>query len=95
MTLQYLGGELSVLLGDLRLTTSDRKQARAVASLRREAETRPPGRLGPVAHDALVLADVLCWDALGHADATTFTRRAELSARLHEFAVCAGLLADR
>jgi len=95
MTLHYLAGELSVLLAELRLDVTDPEHARAVARLRREAETRLPGRLGPVARDALALADRLCWDALDRADATAFTRRTELSARLHEFAVCAGLLADR
>jgi hypothetical protein len=92
MTQQYLAGELSLLLAELQAVTANQASAADVARLRHEAETRPLTGLTSVAVRALVLTDGLCWDSLRRADTATFSRQAEVSAQLHEFGVCAGLL---
>lgn len=94
MTLYYIGGELSIILGQLQAAAPDPVSARCFADLRQEAETRPPVALGGVALRALVLTDVLCWRLLTQADPDAFTRQAAISAELHDFGVCAGLLPE-
>jgi hypothetical protein len=94
MTRQYLSGELSVLLGELQAAAPDQAFARCFADLRQEAETRPLTALGAVAVRALVLTDDLCWELLTRADGAAFTRQAAISAQLHDFGVCAGLLPE-
>jgi hypothetical protein len=92
MTQQYLAGELSVLLGELQAATPDPAFAHRVAELRREAETGPPARLSVVAARALLLTDEVCWHSLTRENAHRFPRQAAISAELHHFGVCAGLL---
>jgi hypothetical protein len=92
MTRHYLAGELSVLLGELQAAAPYPAFARYFADLRHEAETRPLTALGSVAVRALVLSDGLCWELLTRADAVAFARQAAISAQLHDFGVCAGLL---
>jgi hypothetical protein len=41
---------------------------------------------------AVVLADVVCWEALEHRDGAAFSVGAQAAARLGEFGMCAGLL---
>ena len=94
MTQQYLAGELSVLLGELQAAAPNQASARDLAGLRHLAETGPLNVLGAVTVRALALADDLCWDLLTRADAVGFTRQAALSAQLHVFGVCAGLLPE-
>lgn len=94
MTQQYIAGELSLLLGELQATVAGQVPARDVAALRHEAETTPLTALGWVAVRALELADALCQDSLRRGDVTTFAAQAEISADLHEFGVCAGLLEE-
>lgn len=92
MTQQYVAGQLSVLLGELQAAAPDPVFARRFADLRREAETRPLTSLGAVAARALVLTDDVCWQSLMRADACAFCRQAAISAELHDFGMCAGLL---
>jgi len=92
MTQQYISGELSVLLTQLRSVATVRGCAREVERLRQEAETLPIVTLGCVTARALRLTDALCWDSLTRGDMPAFRCQAEVSAQLFEFAVCAGLL---
>jgi hypothetical protein len=62
--------------------------------LRREPETGPVSGLGSVALRALELTDELCRDSLGRGDVLAFVRQCACGADLHEFCVCARLLAD-
>jgi hypothetical protein len=94
MTQQYLAGELSLLLGELQTVTTNHALAREVARLRYEAETTALAALPSVTARALALTDGLCWDSLTRADSSTFSRQATVSAELHDFGICAGLLAD-
>jgi hypothetical protein len=94
MTQEYLAGELSQLLGELQALAANRKSARDLACLRREAETWPLPALRSVTARALALTDGLCWESLEGADATTFTRQAALSVEMHVLGVCGGLLDD-
>lgn len=92
MTQQYLSGELSVLLD--RLHATSRPHAREVERLRQQAETLPVRALGWVTLSALHVTETLCWESLAHGDVAAFCRQAEISAQMHEFGVCAGLLTD-
>jgi hypothetical protein len=94
MTQQYLAGELSLLLARLQAATNQ-SSARAVARLRREAETWPLAALASVAVRALALADGLCWDSLDRGDTAAFTRQAAICAQLRDFGICAGWLEER
>jgi hypothetical protein len=94
MTVHYIGGELSIILGQLQAAAPDPVSACRFADLRHEAETRPPTALGGVALRALVLTDDLCWRSLMRADPVAFTRQAAVAAELHDFGVCAGLLPE-
>jgi hypothetical protein len=95
MTEQYLSGELSVLLAQLREVATQPRRAQQVERLRQEAETVPIAVLGWVTTRALSLTNALCWDSIGRGDMTGFRRQAEVSAQLYEFGVCAGLLTER
>ena len=93
MTQQYLAGELSLLLAQLPLVTADLASAQAAVHLRHRAETLPIAALGGVLMRALELMDDLCWGSLERGDIAAFMHQADLGAQLHEFAVCARLLA--
>ena len=92
VTRHYLAGELSILLGQLETVTTNRTSAGEVARLRYEAETSPLTALPSVMVRALVLTDGLCWESLARADTATFNRQATVSAELHDWGVCAGML---
>jgi hypothetical protein len=94
MRQQYLAGELSLRLGQLRVVAKSQASVRDVGRLRQEAETRPPTALAPVVVRALELTDGLCWDSLTRGDTSTFTSQAGICADLREFGVCAGLLEE-
>lgn len=95
MTQQYLAGELSLLLGRLSAVAGDDVAARALAGLRREAETLPVVALGSVAHRAVVVIEHACWDSVARGDTAAFCCQAKAAADLYEFGVCAGLLAEQ
>lgn len=92
MTQQYLAGELSELLGEFQALIVDQGSVRDLRCLRREAETCPLPALRSVTARALAMTDGLCWASLDRADVATFARQAAVSAELHEFGLCAGLL---
>lgn len=92
MTQHYLAGELSLLLAQLRAATTSQATASQIDRLRRRAETLPLTALPFVTVSALGLTDDLCWESLAQGDAVAFSRQAAISAELHEFGVCAGLL---
>lgn len=92
MTQQYLAGELSLLLAQLRAATTDETHACGAAQLRREAETTPLPGLPAVVTRAVLLADAMCWDSIARGDLSAFSRQAEAGAALYEFGLCAGLL---
>jgi hypothetical protein len=94
MTQQYLLGELSLILGELQTVATNEAAVLKVASLRREAETRPLPALASVAARALELTDDWCWDSLVHGDAAAFDRQAAIFTELWEFTICAGLVED-
>jgi hypothetical protein len=94
MTQQYLAGELSLLLARLQ-AAANQPSARAVARLRREADTWPLAALASVAVRALALTDTLCWDSLEQGDTAAFTRQAAICAELRDFGICAGWLEER
>jgi hypothetical protein len=94
MTQQYVAGELSLLLAQLRAVATNPVSARGVAGLRREAETLPPTALASVAVRAMALGDRMCWDSIACGDTAAFDHQAAACATLHEFGVCAGLLED-
>jgi hypothetical protein len=95
MTLQYIAGELSLILGELEAVVPSRAARRQVADLRHEAETTPFPALPAVAARALRLTDDACWVALARGDAESFRREAAISAELWSFGVCACLLDER
>lgn len=94
MTQQYVVGELSLLLAQLRAVATNEVSVREIAGLRREAETLRPAGLVSVAVRAISLADRMCWDSIANGDTAAFARQAAAAATLHEFGVCAGLLGD-
>jgi hypothetical protein len=75
MTQQYLVGELSLILGELQTVAANEAAVLEVASLRREAETRPLPALASVAARALQLTDDWCWDSLAQGDAAALDRQ--------------------
>jgi hypothetical protein len=93
MTQQYLAGELSVLLAQLRTVSPGPALAGQLDALRREAETRPVTALPSVAARAIRLTDVLCWESVARGDVAAFDRQAAASAELYEFGLCAGFIA--
>jgi len=94
MTRQYLAGELSLLLAQLQAVATDRGSLAAVVHLRHLAETVPVAALSVVVVRALELIDGLCWESLQRGNNAAFDHQAALGADLHDFGVCAGLLAD-
>ena len=94
MTQQYIAGELSLLLAQLRMAATTEASARDVAGLRQEAETLPLGALFSVTARAIALADVMCWGSVARGDTATFSRQATAAAELYEFGLCAGLLEE-
>ena len=94
MTMHYLAGELSVLLGELQTVDPHEASAGAIARLRYETETFPVETLGSVVVRALWLIDDLCWESLTSGDAIAFNREATISAELREFGICADLLEE-
>jgi hypothetical protein len=95
VTQHYLCGELASRLARLECAAGGQVSCCAVHQLRRDAECSPPFALRVVARRALVLADVLCWDALQRGDISTFADEAAIAADLHEFATCARLLEEQ
>ena len=94
MTQQYLIGEVLLLLSRLRAEAETAVVQRQLDRLCAEAESRPPQCLGAVLVLAAVLADRLCWEALGIGDTHSFERRARLTEDIHAFGVCSGLVRD-
>jgi hypothetical protein len=94
MTQNYIAGELSVLLGELRSLSGNERAAGRAAALRHEAETSPVHALRPVAARAVKFAEALCWESLEDGDISAFHRRAEALVDLYEFAVCSRLLPE-
>jgi hypothetical protein len=90
MTQQYLIGQFSVLLEDLRRSLDD-FAAVAVLSLRREVERAPVQRLPVLASEAVSLMDSMCWAALDRGDTASFVRAAKVAMALDEFTAAAGL----
>jgi hypothetical protein len=95
MTLQYIAGELSFILGELEAAVPNRAARHQVADLRREVETAPFPALPAVAARALRLTDDACWASLTRGDAESFRREASISAELWSFGLCACLLDER
>lgn len=93
MTQQYLIGEMSVHLAELR-AVADGDPAEVLARLQHEVESGPVSALAPAARRAIAVADVFCWQSLSRGDIEAFGRQAEVSADLRMFGVCARLLAD-
>ena len=91
MTQQYIAGELSSLLAELRPAPNS-SLTDALETLRREIETGPLTRLPRLARDAITLTDVICWTALDQGDAIGFHRYADGAAMLEEFGRSARLL---
>lgn len=92
MTQQYLVGELSLRLAQLREVAGQTAFERAVTQLRREAEMEPLESLSRLLLRALALGDQLCWDSLARGEATAFNSQAAVCADLYDFGVCASLL---
>ncbi len=93
MTSQYLIGELSVRLERLQ-SVAVGGEVRDVTRLRYEVENGGTRGLSPAAARAIELADLLCWRSLARGDIAAFSSQACISAELHQFGVCARLLAD-
>lgn len=91
MTVQYIVGEFSAILGDL-LPVSDEVLSRALHDLRREVEASPVARLHALAGPAISLTDAICWVTLERGDMTRFCRDVETAVALRQFTVCAKLL---
>lgn len=94
MTQQYLLGEVSVRLAQLQAMGLEPSLARTVASLRREAETSPPGELPAVLARTFSATDAICLDSLARGDITAFSAQVACAAELREFGACAGLIQD-
>ena len=95
MTLQYIAGELSLILGELETAVTSRAAQRAASSLRHAAESAPFSALPSVAVRALRLTEGACWDSLMRGEIEAFLREVAIGAELRQFAVCAGLLAEQ
>jgi hypothetical protein len=91
MTLQYIVGEFSELVGMLEPAPGERL-ADAVHTLRRQVECSPLAAFTELAAQAANLADMICWAALEEGDTAGFARRSAAAALFHEFAVSANLL---
>jgi hypothetical protein len=91
MTQQYIAGEFSSLLAELRPAPNESLSG-ALDELRREVETGPLTRLPSLAREAIVLTDAICWTALEQGDALGFRRYQTGAAVLYEFTDSAHLL---
>lgn len=91
MTQQYIRGELSLRLEELR----DERfagPAHALLDLRHRVEEAPADDLPELAGEAMEVVDVACWASLDQGDLDAFERECRDGASLREFAMCAGLL---
>jgi len=91
MTVQYIVGEFSALLGDL-LPIPDEVLCGALYDLRREVEESPVSRLHMLARRAIRLTDMICWVTLERGDMTGFCRDVETAVALRQFTISAKLL---
>jgi hypothetical protein len=94
LTQQYLAGELSLLLAQLPAVATNQASLGAAAHLRHQAETVPVAALTFVVVRTLELIDSLCWESLQRGDIPAFDHQAVLGAEVHDFGVCASLLAE-
>ena len=92
MTQQYLVGQFSLLLEDLRPPPGE--WLTAVGKLRREVECAPVSVLPRLAYEALGLADMICWAALEQGDVSEFCGCSKAATALREFTVSAHFLPD-
>ncbi len=93
MTVRYIAGEFSALLGDL-LPVPDEVLCGALYDLRREVEESPVSRLHILARRATRLTDVICWVTLERGDMTRFCHDVETAVALRLFTICAKLLPE-
>lgn len=93
MTEQYLIGQFSALLEGLQPPAGERL-ADAVRKLRRDVESCPPWMLPGLAHEAIELSDIVCWDALERGDSDGFGRYSTAAAALGDFTDSAGLIPE-
>ena len=93
MTQQYIVGEFSVLLEELQPPPGERL-ADVVHDLRREVECCPLWMLPKLAHEAIDLSDVVCWDALERGDSGGFGRYAKAAVALGQLTDNARLLRE-
>jgi hypothetical protein len=92
MTQQYLAGQFSVLLEDLRPPPGE--WLAAVGKLRDEVEHAPVSVLPLLADEALGLTDLICWAALEQGDVSRFCGCSKAATALREFAESARLLPE-
>jgi hypothetical protein len=92
MTCQYLAGELSALVGELKSTAAGKIDGADLDVLRREVETVSPTLLPSVARRVLDRARSLCWESLSRGDMVSFGLCTSVCANLRDFVVCAGLV---
>lgn len=92
MTQQYIRGELSVRLGELREGAFAGSEVPALHALRGRVESAPVDELPLLVAKAIDLVDAACWAALALGDLVVFDRGCREEASLYEFATSAGLL---
>jgi hypothetical protein len=92
VTQQYISGQFSLLLEDLRPPAGEWRNA--VHDLRRRMESSPLTALPRLAREALDLADMICWVALEQGDISGFRDYANAAVALGEFADNARLLPE-
>lgn len=92
MTQQYLIGQFSLLIGDLRPPPGE--LLTAAGTLRRQVEQSPLPGLPRLAREAMGLTDAICWAAVERGDVPGFCACASTAAALREFADCAELLRE-
>ncbi|HKI92131.1 MAG TPA: hypothetical protein VJ986_07500 [Gaiellaceae bacterium] len=90
MTQQYLVGEFSLLLAELRPAPTA-PLTDALDGLRSAVECASPALLPRLACEATTLADAICWTALELGDVDAFTRCTVGAGALREFSDSAGL----
>jgi hypothetical protein len=93
MTQQYLIGQFSALLEDLQPSPGDCLAA-ALHDLRGQVEHSSVPMLARLAREAIVLSDMICWNALDRGDAIGFCRYAKAAAALGEFTDAADLIPE-
>ncbi len=94
MTQQYIIGELSLWLVQLRANAPTEESACEFGRLRLEAEAASFAALPPIVLRALDLVRGLCRDSLARGDLRALTNQATMAAQLREFAVSASLLVE-